>query len=277
MLTLQCRMPQSRASQVDDALLAAVAAHPHDLTSFVASQLDVSRQTTAARARTLVESGLLTRSGTTRPTYVLGPTRRGTFDYLLKNLDEGAVWSKDVSPLLNNLPANVIDIAHYGLTEMVNNAIEHSEGALLSVAAFSNSSNINLEVSDNGIGIFRKIAAALDLPDDRLALLELSKGKFTTDPKRHTGEGIFLRRASSTILKWLQGAWCSITWQETSRTCFRSSHLSRAPAQLFPCPSLAIPDERSDRCSKSTPAAPMTTASRKRSSLSGWPESATKT
>ncbi|MBQ1764469.1 MAG: STAS-like domain-containing protein, partial [Aquincola sp.] len=40
-------------------------------------------------------------------------------------------------------------------------------------------------------GIFRKIARALDLPDERQALLELSKGKFTTDPTRHSGEGVF--------------------------------------------------------------------------------------
>jgi hypothetical protein len=48
-----------------------------------------------------------------------------------------------------------------------------------------------LAVQDDGVGIFRKITRALDLPDERLALLELSKGKLTTDPARHSGEGIF--------------------------------------------------------------------------------------
>ena len=32
---------------------------------------------------------------------------------------------------------------------------------------------------------------AFDLPDPRLDILELAKGKLTTDPERHTGEGIF--------------------------------------------------------------------------------------
>jgi anti-sigma regulatory factor (Ser/Thr protein kinase) len=184
-------MRQSRSDRIDIALLAAVAAHPRDLTSFVASQLDVSRQTTAARARALVKLGLLARSGTTRPTYVLGPTRFGEFAYALEGLAEDRVWSQDVAPILSNLPANVIDIAHYGLTEMVNNAIDHSEGKRLSVKVFSKDGHSTLWVADDGIGIFRKIASALDLSDDRLALLELSKGKFTTDPKRHTGEGVF--------------------------------------------------------------------------------------
>ncbi|HJR10968.1 MAG TPA: DUF4325 domain-containing protein [Rhodanobacteraceae bacterium] len=184
-------MAKNRSDQIDAALLAAVAAHPRDLTSFVASQLGVSRQTTAARARALVESGFLARSGTTRPTYVLGPTRFGEFEHPLKGLTEDQVWSRDVAPLLNNLPANIIDIAHYGLTEMVNNAIDHSEGKKLTVTVISKDGEADLRVSDDGIGIFRKIAAALELPDDRLALLELSKGKFTTDPARHTGEGVF--------------------------------------------------------------------------------------
>jgi hypothetical protein len=47
------------------------------------------------------------------------------------------------------------------------------------------------KVDYNGGGIFKKIQNALNLLDERHALLELSKGKLTTDPKRHTGEGIF--------------------------------------------------------------------------------------
>lgn len=184
-------MPRSRANEIDAALLAAVVAHPRDLTSFVASKLGISRQAASARARALVESGFLARSGTTRPTYVLGPHRFGKFEHPLSGLTEDKVWSRDVAPLLNNLPANVIDIAHYGLTEMVNNAIDHSEGKNLTVIVESGDGKATLRVSDDGIGIFRKIAGALDLPDDRLALLELSKGKFTTDPARHTGEGVF--------------------------------------------------------------------------------------
>jgi hypothetical protein len=46
-------------------------------------------------------------------------------------------------------------------------------------------------IIDRGIGIFRKIQEALNLLDERHALLELAKGKLTTDPNHHTGEGIF--------------------------------------------------------------------------------------
>jgi hypothetical protein len=46
-------------------------------------------------------------------------------------------------------------------------------------------------ISDNGVGIFKKIQAEFDLLDERHAIFELSKGKLTTDPKNHSGEGIF--------------------------------------------------------------------------------------
>ena len=46
-------------------------------------------------------------------------------------------------------------------------------------------------LQDNGIGIFKKIQSDLQLLDERHAILELAKGKLTTDPRRHTGEGIF--------------------------------------------------------------------------------------
>ncbi len=96
-----------------------------------------------------------------------------------------------MAPLLRDLPPNVVAIAHHGLTEMVNNAIDHSEGNRLRVIVERNAEFVAMQVIDDGVGIFHKISRALDLPDERLALLELSKGKFTTDPRRHTGEGVF--------------------------------------------------------------------------------------
>jgi hypothetical protein len=46
-------------------------------------------------------------------------------------------------------------------------------------------------ILDDGIGIFRKIQQALQLLDERHAIFELAKGKLTTDPQNHTGQGIF--------------------------------------------------------------------------------------
>jgi hypothetical protein len=46
---------------------------------------------------------------------------------------------------------------------------------------------------DHGVGIFEKIMKHFNLADAREALLELSKGKLTSDPRNHSGEGIFSR------------------------------------------------------------------------------------
>jgi len=89
------------------------------------------------------------------------------------------------------MPQNVLDIWHYGFTEIFNNALDHSVGTLIGVDFQKTAATTQIAVHDNGVGIFKKIQTALGLIDERHAVLELAKGKFTTDPARHTGEGIF--------------------------------------------------------------------------------------
>jgi len=179
------------SAEIELALLRDVERHPTDLVAVVATQLGLTRAAVAPRARSLVAAGYLEKTGTTRPTYRLGRKRSALIELPLRSLAEDQVWTRDVAPLLHGLPSNVIDIAQYGVTEMVNNAIDHSEGRHLHVFVERDDLGITLMVADDGVGIFRKISAALDLPDQRLALLELSKGKLTTDPRRHSGEGVF--------------------------------------------------------------------------------------
>ena len=85
----------------------------------------------------------------------------------------------------------MIEIWQYGFTEMLNNAIDHSGGTKVVVALETTAMTAEIMILDDGEGIFRKIQHALGLADERHAVLELAKGKFTTDPDRHTGEGIF--------------------------------------------------------------------------------------
>ena len=185
-------MPRpDRSDAIDAALLAAVDAHPTDLVPEVARSMALSRAAVATRARALIEAGYLDKTGTTRPTYRKGANRRGTYEYGREGLAEDQVWTRDVAPLLRDLPRNILDIAHHGLTEMVNNAIDHSEGQRVQVVVDADSDRLAMMVADDGVGIFNKITRALSLPDERLALLELSKGKLTTDPRRHSGEGVF--------------------------------------------------------------------------------------
>ena len=74
---------------------------------------------------------------------------------------------------------------------MCNNAIDHSDGSLIIVSIKKTATTTEMLISDDGYGIFKKIQDAMGLLDERHSVLELSKGKLTTDPERHTGEGIF--------------------------------------------------------------------------------------
>lgn len=180
-----------RSPEIDAALLRAAPEHPRDLVAMVAAQLGLSSSRVSMQVRELVAGGYLLKHGTTRPTYALGPNRRFVRDYPREGLAEDRVWYGDLLALLEHLPRNVLDIAQHGITEMVNNAVDHSAAEVVSVSMQCSDGCLGFVVSDNGVGIFRKITRALALPDERLALLELAKGKLTTDPQRHSGEGIF--------------------------------------------------------------------------------------
>ena len=100
---------------------------------------------------------------------------------------------------------NVLDIWSYGFTEMFNNAIDHSDGSFIGVQIRTTATTTEMMISDNGYGIFKKIQSAMGLLDERHAILELSKGKLTTDPTRHTGEGIFFSSRMFDVFDILSG------------------------------------------------------------------------
>jgi anti-sigma regulatory factor (Ser/Thr protein kinase) len=168
-----------------------VLAHPKDLTKFYSETEKITRAAAARYVLQLEREGWIARSGpATRPIFSPGYRRRVSQLYALKDLEEDVIWTRDFRPYFN-LKANVTNIAAHGFTKMVNNAIDHSSGSSVFVAASQTEKSITMVVADDGIGIFEKISAALNLADKRQALFELSKGKFTTDPSKHSGEGIF--------------------------------------------------------------------------------------
>lgn len=106
------------------------------------------------------------------------------------DLYEDVVW-KEVRGLLGNITANGKRILEYGFTEIFNNAIDHSESATITVKLWLAKSRTEVFIIDNGVGIFNKIKQTFNLEDERHAIFELTKGKLTSDPQNHSGEGIF--------------------------------------------------------------------------------------
>jgi len=116
------------------------------------------------------------------------------YKYLYKNdgsLLEDSIWEKDIKKHFSDLSENIKRNWTYGFLEICNNAIEHSQGEKISVVIDENRVFTAMAISDDGIGIFKNIKEKLNLPEEKDALLELAKGKRTTDKARHSGQGIF--------------------------------------------------------------------------------------
>jgi hypothetical protein len=174
-------------------ILRNVEAHPHDIVGVTAEKFACSRQAVHEHIKRLVAQGAVEHGGPrAKPTYKLAQLESRQWNYALgPGLSESDIWERDILPDLQALPKNVLGIWSYALTEMVNNAIDHSGGKNLAIKLERTAVRTTLLVFDDGVGIFRKIQTELDLVDERLAILELSKGKLTTDPVNHTGQGIF--------------------------------------------------------------------------------------
>lgn len=106
-------------------------------------------------------------------------------------------------PAFRTAPENVRSIIHYAFSEMLNNAIEHSQSKNIEVKMENDGRIIRFVVSDFGIGVFRNVMRKRNLKSELEAMQDLLKGKVTTDPKAHTGEGIFFtsKAASRFVLE----------------------------------------------------------------------------
>lgn len=174
-------------------ILENVEAHNGDIAALAAEKFGITRQAVNKHLMRLRDQGTVTKEGTGRSSsYKLVPLfeKRFTFD-LSQNLQEDVIWAQDIRETISPLPDNVLKIWHHGFTEMFNNAIDHSGGAAVVVQVTKTAISTEIIISDDGVGIFKKLQGALGLLDERHAIFELAKGKLTTDPRNHSGEGIF--------------------------------------------------------------------------------------
>ncbi|MGO9119493.1 MAG: STAS-like domain-containing protein [Desulfomonilaceae bacterium] len=166
--------------------------HPNDIVTFTSEALGISRQAVNKHIQHLIAKEILVAEGATRDRqYKLRPIATKEYKYFLAGLREDVVWRNDIAPIFSDLPENVRQIWQYGFTEMLNNAIDHSSGSRVMVFISKTATLSEMQIFDDGEGIFKKIQKELNLDDERHSVLELAKGKLTTDPVHHTGEGIF--------------------------------------------------------------------------------------
>jgi hypothetical protein len=112
------------------------------------------------------------------------------------HLNEDLIYRNHIAPMLDLCNEKAKTIWQYASAEMLNNAIEHSQGEHLGIHVISNRLYTSVVITDDGRGVFQTLLEFMrtngwDNPLIEDALVELYKGKITSDREHHSGEGIF--------------------------------------------------------------------------------------
>ena len=176
--------------------------------SQVLAQLDpkfASRQYVSGILSDLVTRGELVVAGSKRFTFYSLPSKADTLidkeTRILQNngLSDHLVYEELASKavLAKKLNDNTSSIVNFAFTEMLNNAIEHSHSDRIKVELYRDGRDLVFTIRDFGVGVFENVKKKYDLNSDLEAIQELLKGKTTTAPKAHSGEGIFFTSKSA--------------------------------------------------------------------------------
>ena len=172
-------------------------------TTDLSKRFSVSRQYLNRLIKELVATGKLIKLGATRYAFYVLPEYAQKHKEIfplryrktIKNisLEEHKVLDQveQTFPLFKNLPENVRSIFTYAFSEMLNNAIDHSTSIRIGIEVSIQKKMLSFIVNDSGIGVFRNIMQKRNLKSELEAIQDLMKGKTTTLPESHSGEGIF--------------------------------------------------------------------------------------
>lgn len=179
--------------------------------SEITRELHISRQYVNMVMSNLVENNQVIKIGRTRYSFyvsslflkehpeILPSVFKKTYkNYLLEEHKVLAEIEKDFSQVLK-LKENIKSIFTFAFSEMFNNAIEHSQSKKISIEVSVRDNKLHFIILDSGIGVFRNIMRKRKLNSEIEAIQDLLKGKTTTMPKSHSGEGIFFTSKSADL------------------------------------------------------------------------------
>ena len=121
------RKPREQSVKIRNFILENVEEHPRDIAIFAADNFGLTRQAILRYLNDFINKGFIIAHGSTKDRhYELAPLSSETFSTVISNdLEEDQLWIHIIRPSLKKLPENVLRICEYGLSEMINNAIEH--------------------------------------------------------------------------------------------------------------------------------------------------------
>jgi len=169
----------------------------------LAKQFKVSRQYISLLISELVVENKLIKLGSTRRAFYVLPEYAQAHQEIFplryvktfknEGLEEHKVLNQieETFPILKNFSENIRSIFIYAFSEILNNAIEHSKSVRVGVEVSVPNKTLSFIIQDSGIGVFRNVMKQRGLKSELEAIQDLLKGKTTTMPKSHSGEGIF--------------------------------------------------------------------------------------
>ncbi len=159
----------------------------------------------------LIEEKLLIRIGSTKNAFYVLPEYTKAHPEILPNkffkrlkndgLEEHKILAEieEKFPRISELKEHIRNIFTFAFSEMLNNAIEHSGSRSISVEISITDDNVWFTVNDSGVGVFRNVMQKKKLKSELEAVQDILKGKTTTIPKSHTGQGIFFTSKASDV------------------------------------------------------------------------------
>jgi len=159
----------------------------------------ITRQQAAVYLRKLVNEGKLVKVGSTKSAFYmpadghLPVSQKLSLQLKNSDLKEHEILQKvrDSFHPLKHSRDNVRSIFDYAFSEMLNNAIEHSRSERITIDVSADAKDVMFTIRDWGIGVFRNVMEERGLKNELEAIQDLLKGKTTTAPRAHSGEGIF--------------------------------------------------------------------------------------
>ncbi|WP_394778983.1 hypothetical protein [Undibacterium sp.] len=168
----------------------AVVTHPNKLPQALAEHFGVGRTAAATVIARLVDEDYLVRSGAANsPVFAAGKRRLLVDSYSLPGVDARAMWDVEFAPFLS-LPDDVAATARTGFISVVHNASRHAKASGLYVVVEQTPRALEMTISDNGMGVFKKIAQKLKTKELDLAVEAVSEGRAASVVKRRATSDI---------------------------------------------------------------------------------------
>lgn len=185
------RFDQSKKQAIRHYILEKIEQRDPSLSKTVCETFGINQTTVHGYIKDLIDDGIIQR--VKRGQYELATK---VFTYKLRrsegHLDSDTyAYEAHFKQHIADFAPNVREIWAYAFSEMTNNVMDHSQAENLHLLIMQDYLTTKVFITDDGVGIFKKIKGYFGFDTLEDAIGELFKGKLTTDATRHSGEGIF--------------------------------------------------------------------------------------